>query len=288
MKLNDNIMFPYPVKGIADNVVSPPIEVEISDESTASEYIFNIHVISLNDEDIQSLIDGDKAVYACEISCSYTMLLRSVLNKQGNFRIRLPRKRVGKRIDFTVAVLAKEQILNYTNKNFHPDFKDQGFIFNLNPGEVIAKVSTFHVDADITFEKLKAIESILVVRLHHSSEAKFVDVNCEGEKIEVLLPELLYDQFRNGLAYDRRFSSVFHTSFVLQALTIAITRYQHFLNLEKLWARVLNARFSTQSELFSEFDLSGEIDIEDASRIAQIILANPYERMFTNLLTLDD
>ena len=57
MKLNDNIMFPYPVKGIADNVISPPIEVEITDESTVSEYIFRINVISLNDEDIQKLID---------------------------------------------------------------------------------------------------------------------------------------------------------------------------------------------------------------------------------------
>lgn len=288
MKLNDNIMFPYPVKGIADNVISPPIEVEILDESTTSEYIFAINVISLNDEDIQKLIDDDKAVYACEISCSYTMLLRSVLNKQGKFRIRLPRKRVGKRIDFTVAVLAKVPILNYTNKNFHPDFLDQGFIFNINPGEVLAKVSTFHVDADITFEKLKAIESILVVRQHHSSETNFVDVNCDGEKIEVLLPDSLYAQFKNGLAYDRRYSSTFHASFVLHALTIAITHYQHYLNLEKLWARVLNARFSTQSNLFSEFDLTGEIDIEDASRIAQIILSNPYERMFNTLLTLDN
>ena len=288
MKLNDNIMFPYPVKGISDNVTSPPIEVEIRDESTVSEYIFNIHVITLNDDDIQNLINGDMAVYACEISCSYTMLLRSVLNKQGNFRIRLPRKRVGKRIDFTVTVIAKEPILNYTNRFFHPDFKDQGFVFNLNPGEVIAKVSTFHVDADITFEKLKAIESILVVRQHHNSDAKRVDINCEGEKIEVLLPETNYKQFKDGLAYDRRFSSSFHASFVLQALTIAITNYQHFLNLEKLWARVLNARFTTQSDLFSEFDLSGDIDSEDAYQIAQIILANPYNRMFNTLLTLDN
>ena len=288
MKINDNIMFPYPVKGIADNVISPPIEVEITDESTVSEYIFRINVISLNDEDIQKLIDEDKAVYACEISCSYTMLLRSVLNKQGNFRIRLPRKRVGKRIDFTIAVLAKEQIDNYTNKNFHPDFLNQGFVFNLNPGEVLAKVSTFHVDADITYEKLKAIESILVVRRHFSQDAKHIDVNCEGDKIEVLLPESLYEQFKGGLAYDRRFSSSFHASFVLQALTIAITHYQQFLNLEKLWARVLQARFSTQKNLFSEFDFSGDIDIEDSYRIAQIILDNPYDRMFNTLLTIDN
>lgn len=288
MKLNDNVMFPYPVKGIADNVISPPIEVEISDESSPSEYVFNIHVISLNDADIQNLIDEDKAVYSCEISCSYTMLLRSVLNKQGNFRIRLPRKRVGKRIDFTVAVIAKESIPNYINENFHPDFKGQGFVFNINPGEVLAKVTTFHVDADISFEKLKAIESILVVRKHHQNDAKFVDVNCDGDKIEVLLPDHLYLQFKDGLAYDRRYSSSFHASFVLQALTIAITHYQHYLNLEKLWARVLNARFSAQNEIFSEFDLSGDIDIEDASRIAQIILSNPYERMFNTLLTLDN
>lgn len=288
MKLNDNVMFPYPVKGIADNVVSPPIEVEIADESTPSEYVFKIHVVSLNDEDIQKLIDEDKAVYACEISCSYTMLLRSVLNNHGNFKIRLPRKRVGKRIDFTVAVLAKTIIPNYTNRHFHPDFLNQGFVFNLNPGEVIAKVSTFHVDADISYEKLKAIESILVVRRHQLDSAKLVDVNCDGEKIEVLLPEHLYQQFKDGLAYDRRFSSSFHASFVLQALTIAITNYQHYLNLEKLWARVLNARFSSQREFFSEFDLSSEIDVEDASRIAQIILSNPYDRMFNTLLTLDN
>lgn len=288
MKLNDNIMFPYPVKGIADNVVSPPIEVSISDESTSSEFIFCINVISLNDDDIQKLIDDGKAVYSCEISCSYTMLLRSVLNSHGHFRIRLPRKRVGKRIDFTVTVLAKKPIENYTNKNFHPDFLNQGFIFNLNPGEVIAKVATFHVDADISFEKLKAIESILVVRQHYSEEAKRVDVNCDGDKIEVLLPASLYSQFKGGLAYDRRFSSSFHASFVLQALSIALTHFRHYLGMEKLWARVLKARFLTQAELFSDFDLNGELDVEDAYQIAQIILSNPYDRMFKTLLTLDN
>ncbi len=269
-------------------MVSPPIEVSISDESTSSEFIFCINVISLNDDDIQKLIDNGKAVYSCEISCSYTMLLRSVLNSHGHFRIRLPRKRVGKRIDFTVTVLAKEHIENYTNKNFHPDFLNQGFIFNLNPGEVIAKVSTFHVDADISFEKLKAIESILVVRQHYSEEATRVDVNCDGDKIEVLLPASLYSKFKGGLAYDRRFSSSFHASFVLQALSIAITHFHHFLGMEKLWARVLKARFLTQAELFSDFDLNGEIDMEDAYQIAQIILSNPYDRMFSTLLTLDN
>lgn len=287
MKLNDNTMFPYPVKGIADNLISPPTECEIKDESTPQEYIFNINVTALNDDEIQKLIDDDKAVYACEISCSYTMLLRSVRNKQGCFRIRLPRKRVGKRIDLTVAVVAKEPIPNYTNANFHPDFQDQGFIFNINPGEVIAKVKTVHVDADITFEQLKAVESILVVRSHYSEKANKVEINCDGDKIEVLLPGSLYAQFKNGLAYDRRFSSSFHASFVLHALTLALTHYQHYLNLEKLWARVLNARFSTQPELFSEYDLSGDIDIEDAYAIAQIILGNPYERMFNTLLTID-
>jgi hypothetical protein len=288
MKLNDNIMFPYPVKGIADNVTSPPTEVEISDASTASEYIFIIKVTALNDDDIQKLIDEDKAVYSCEISCSYTMLLRSILNQRGYFKIRLPRKRVGKRIDFTVTVVAKESILNYNNENFHPDFKNQGFTFNINPGEVIAKVSTFHVDADITYEKLKALESILVVRSHYLSDAKKVDVNCDSEKIEVLLPAAQYEQFKTELAYDRRFSSSFHASFVLQALTVALTHYQSSLSSEKLWARVLNVRFSTQKDLFAEFDLSGDIDIEDAYSIAQIILGNPYERMFKELVTIDN
>lgn len=219
MKLNDNVMFPYPVKGIADNIISPPTEFTISDESNATEFVFNINVVSLNDEDIQSLIQIDKAVYVCEISCPYTRLLRLVRNKYGQFSIRLPRRRVGKRIHFTVAVLAKGLIQNYINRNFHPDFKDQGFIFSLNPGEVLAKICTFHVDADITYERLKAVESILVVRQQQPSYS-LVDVNCEGDKIEVLLPQSLYSQFRDGLAYDRRFSSVFHASFVLQALLL--------------------------------------------------------------------
>lgn len=287
MKLDNNVMFPYPVKGIADNIVSPPTDFTVSDESNTTEFVFDINVVSLNDEDIQKLIQADKAVYACEINCPYTRLLRLVRNNSGHFRIRLPRRRVGKRIHFTVAVLAKESIPNYINKNFHPDFKDQGFIFNINPGEVLAKICTFHVDADITYERLKAVDSILVVRQQQSAYS-LVDINCEGDKIEVLLPQSLYAQFRDGLAYDRRFSSVFHASFVLQALAIAIMHYNHYLSLERLWARVLNARFSTQHEQFREFDLSGDIEIEDAYQIAQILLNKPYDRMFKTLLKMDD
>jgi hypothetical protein len=42
-----------------------------------------------------------------------------------------------------------------------------------------------------------------------------------------------------------------------------------------------------QKELFSAYDFSGDIDVDDAYEIAQIILGNPYERMFNTLLTLD-
>ena len=140
----------------------------------------------------------------------------------------------------------------------------------------------------MNYEKLKAIESILVVKRQFSEDINYTDINCDGDKIEVLLPESLYEQFKNGLAYDRRFSSSFHSSFVLQGLTIAITHYKECLDLGKLWARVLNIRFLTQKDLFSEFDFTENIDIEDAFRIAQILLDNPYKRMFNTLSTFDN
>ena len=79
-----------------------------------------------------------------------------------------------------------------------------------------------------------------------------------------------------------KFSSIIHASLVYNALLYALYNIDDYD--DRLWARTLKLRLQTEPRL-KGLDLE---DPQDAPRIANELLGNPYKRMFDNIVAISN
>ena len=274
MNLN-NISFPYPVLGISDDVFPLLKEncIQMVPSSTSTTFYFDI-TLKQENADISSLINRDYAEYVCEVNCPRTYYRKCFASKSAQMHIEIPKKLLAREVSFTCLVVAKRNIWRYTNKGFYPDY--QGFYFDMGIGDVLVAFGKAVYSIDINYDKLQSAGSFMYVRENVKGKEN-VSFNVADDKIEILLPTDLYDVYKNRFGQDAGVSEIFHSSFVLNALTYALQYIEDYPN--TLWARTLKYRMNTE-ELLQGYDISDKNTHQD---LAQVLLGNPYKRMFERL-----
>lgn len=273
MNLN-NISLPYPVLGISDDILPllPPDTVSVDLTNDASQYKFII-TLKFDNADISDLINSGKAEFTCEYECAKTMLRCCSKTDKPTFNIEIDRHSINGRINFNCFVSVKEPIFNYKNKGFNEDYDD--FTFNMEPGDILVAFPQFHYDADIKYDKLQAAGSFMQIRETNQHEEVFFDIT--GNKIEILLPILLYHLYCNP--HIKGSAEVIHSSLVLNALTYALLNIED--HAQTTWAKTIYYR------LKNEIGFSTD-DLADTSKIpclAQRLLKDPYGRLFNNIMS---
>lgn len=275
MKLN-NVSFPYPVLGVKDDVL-PMLEsdcVEIELDKTPDAYVFHITLRQRN-KTIEQLIKDGYAEYSCEVDCQRAFLRHSFSSENSSFDIKLLRRNINGRVNFNGFVTVKKSIEEYTNPGFNEDYED--YKFNLDPGDILVAFPQAHFDSDIKFDKLHAAGSFMVIREDTTlSQTKF---DISGQKIEIVFPSPLYNIFKSGVG--DRFMDIVHSSIVFNALCFALYNIADYDDM--LWARCINTRIDTEPEL-APFK---ELDKLQVPELAQILLGDPYTRMFESLYAMN-
>lgn len=276
MRIND-ITFPYPVCGIGDDISSVP-SMNVTMSQTKNCYIIDF-TMSLEDETIKSLIREGKAAFACEVDCPTTYFRTVLQSKEPLFHLEIPRKDVAGRVNFQCTVTVIQAIEEYTNPNFHEDY--DGFSFSLEPGDILAFMGNSHYDADIKYDKLKSAGSFMcVVEGRNTQKTSYY---LEHDKIEIILPPSLYSDYKTNFCGDRNLSDVFHSSIVFNALLFALFNYRPENHSDKLWARTLIYRLEIEQRLNKYAGVLEEKDPDSIMELAQDLLGNPYERLFTKM-----
>lgn len=282
MKLN-NVSLPYPVLGngddvkpvLADDCISIP-----TPKCDAQKYAFHI-ILRQNNADITKLINGEKAVYTCEVTCTRTMLRRCFKSKKPFFDIELGRKEVFGKIEFNCYVTVEKPIHDYYNLGFNEDYGDTAF--DMEPGDILAAFPTASYVANLKYEQLKNASSLMVVMDDQSGKGTWFD--AEGDKIIVYLPHDMYEQFR-VLGADAEFNEMFHASIVFNALTYVLSHYDEPRDNGKLWAQAIQFRIENEPERFSDFDTLANSQGR-AYELASLILDDPYRRLFRRIADRD-
>ena len=272
MNLN-NVSFPYPVLGSFDDILPAPEVPQVEIKQDKQNYYFDIH-LAYDNADIKKLVENDYADYVCEISCDMTRYRRCYNSKTLYFEITIPRKSVAGRINFSCTITVKRYISDYVNKGFHPDY--YGHTFNMEPGDLLGMFSPFYYVADIKYDKLKAVGTFMEIV---ETDDELPSTILDKEKIELRLPQPLYQQYLNNPAVNSK-ADILHASLVLNSLIYALCRIEQFE--DKKWALAIRVRIDTEPEL-EEFR---EQDPEDwrVDKLSQILLGKPYERLFNFLI----
>jgi hypothetical protein len=275
MKFND-VSFPHPVLGVGDAVNS---KVGIYSEPIITSGV-NTYSVSVNCEhnnkDLTDLIINGQAELFCEATCSNTLYREIIKSNSNRMEFEIPKKKVKGKIEFICALVAKQQIANYKNSQFHPDYN--GYDFEIDMGDILAYFGKFSFDADIRYEKLKAVSSFMEVVENKDPKAEYTNVDLNKNKIEIQLPSEDYKIFANeSISKEQKFAPVFHSSIVLNALMMAL--YNIDERKELLWAKVIEYRLKNEKQ-FESISINEK---ENIPEIAQRLLGNPFRRVISEL-----
>jgi hypothetical protein len=268
MKLN-NLSFPYPVLGISDDILPLPDKPKIDYiEKDPVNHIFDIALKS-NNSTIDTLVKQGFAVYCCEIECQKTLFRKAYTSNNPDFTIEVPRKEVAGEILLTTTIVATSPIFNYNNPGVHPDYSE--FQFSLDAGDLLCLFGQNIWNADIKYDKLKAVSTFMQIWPTDKDES-YVDL--DKNKIYLYLPKKLFDLYRGPISHNSTFAPALHASIALNAVVYAILNYEQYS--DKLWAQTIHMRVLSEPE-FKHYNLNCA---SDALPIAQILIGNPYKRMF--------
>ncbi|MEX0981052.1 MAG: hypothetical protein WD577_09490 [Bacteroidales bacterium] len=275
MKFSD-VSFPHPVLGIGDAINSyAGFKPEPQITSGTNNYTVVVNC-EHNNNDLSVLINNGEAEFFCEATCSIT-LYRGIIKGNSNLiEFEIPKKHVKGRVDFICALLATSPIANYQNSNSHPDYSN--YDFEIEVGDILAYFGRFSFDADIKYEKLKAVSSFMEVVENKDPKAEYTNVDLSKNKIEVQLPSEDYKTFANeSVSKEQKFAPVFHSSIVLNALIMALYNFEE--HKELLWAKVIEYRLKNEKQ-FESMSLNEK---EDIPEVAQRLLGNPFRRLISEL-----
>lgn len=275
MKFND-VTFPHPVLGLGDAILGS-IELGTPEiKSLQDSYEIKVK-LKYENPDLKQLIVDEKAEFLCEVTCSNTLYRELFKSDKGKIEFQIPKKDVKGRVEFICLLVTKENLIEYSNSDAHLDYN--GYTFDLDQGDVLAYFGEFSFNADIKYEKLKAVSSFM--EIVENEDLKYTYVDLEKHKIEIQLPTETYNIYRSDIiSQEAKFSPVFHSSVVLNALLIALYNFEEYKKFR--WAEVIEYRLNNDKELKDKnFD-----DKENIPEIAQILLGNPFKRLLEGLIVI--
>lgn len=275
MKFNE-VSFPHPVMGVDDSI-SGRIGLNPSPVITSMTDAYAITIFfDYENKDLDDLIDSGQAEFFCEVTCSNTLFRKIYTNTQKEIEFEIPKKQVKGKVSFTCAMVAKEIISSYQNKMFHIDYI--GYSFEIERGDILAYYGEFDFNADINYEKLKAVSTFMEVVENKDLEARYTNVDLSKSKIEIQLPSEDYNQFaQDKISKEEKFASIFHSSIVLNSLLIALYNFQ--ANIGASWAKSIEYRLKNETD-FQDISIDDPANIPE---IAQRLLGNPFRRVISEL-----
>lgn len=266
MKLNTQ-SFPYPV---LTNLEGPGADYKDSafqcslqfsnvvaeDNSFEIEYMF-----MLSNEEILALIEGGRASYALEISCTET-LKRELKFIEESGLLKIDASELYGKVDFTPMVIVKEKGINFTSADLNDEY--DGAEFTLNFGDIVAVDETW--TKYIEFNNLSFDSLIKVV----------TDENLEPFDYEVHpSPNIIF--VRMGSSMRELWSYMSQDKSLKPALAMSVYKDVIFLAIEDLvsnedsetyrWSRSLRSSIEAAS-----LQLPEERDFNQINTLAQKLI----------------
>lgn len=232
--------------------------------------------IDIRNQCILNLIQSGKAQYMCEVTCTATLMRKCIFSSTPKIEVVLGRREVNKRVEFALYVVAKEHIYDYDNEAANDDYRELA-PFDIDVGSPLAVLSTYRWDADLCYEDLTSLRSILQVLKNTSDPSQeYVTLNLEHEYIQILLPAQQYDAFMEK-SQTESFGEVIKSSLVLYALQAALSQVSP--ELTHRWERAVDT-YIKQDSKFDGLSLENKGDIP---LIAAKMLGNPFKRLAETL-----
>lgn len=277
MKIKSSTSYPYPIWGWKDDYLSTikDEDILITEISNKDNFVYELELLAKN-VDMENLIANGKAIYACIGYCRSTFRQFCFYSNERKFQISIPRCDVNNVISFNWMILSKEAIPEFESNLLNTDYEGSA---SFPLGAMIGYITSFEINTTIS-DELRSLDEIFVVV--KNTESENIEYDLDNRKIKIKLPEKQLEIFNN---YGGKYPAIMHSTIVLQALIIAISRLQDYED-TKDWVHILKQYIDTMdSELIPSFeDVEGRgYNVEQCFEIANYILEKPIMRMLSDI-----
>ena len=275
--------YPHPVLShFSDDLIECAFQATVTVDTTRTFYKLQIATV-LSNRDLKQLINSGQAEYALHIESGATRYRRFVTSGEPEFAFDVPTSAVEGVVDVCVLIVARDDIPDYRNGKFHPDYEDRGFA--VSKGDVLAVAEDRTFLADNERDQLRRIPSIFEVARTTDRDANAMDIDLMGNKIAIQLRSADYDRYCALVpASDLEpvLASVVAIPVLVEVLETMITSTdadQDYGNYR--WYRVLKSKLTSEGVDFS----SGEYPVSTVAMI-QKLLDSPVSSALTAVKTM--
>ncbi|RNF39758.1 hypothetical protein [Planococcus salinus] len=275
--------FPHPVLNpVSDDFLKGFFKGEIIEQTEENDMLeFNIN-LSLNNPDLQNLIQTKKVSFNIHFECNSTMQRLTFSEYQPVFKISIAKELLNKKVDVNFFILADQKIENYTNLDAHPDYA--GVKFGIQKGDILA----FSESQTIYIEKqpMSNTNSIFKVSKATDPKAPSISISLSENQIEIGIPEASYEKVGHLQAYGDDCNKILISMLYLPALIDTLFNVQDIARrddygLEEIagldWYRTLEKRLQKMGYNIAE------LNFEEITQISYDLLNSSSEAPLVSL-----
>ena len=245
----ENVSFPYPVLGINDDITPTLEQTECAVPSIKAEYdgkdniLISVNVKMPNQDIMQYIVDG-YAEFSVEVSCRDTLFRHCEKFSGTEYTFSIQQKKLFGEMSFETYVIAKKDINNYANSGLNSDYK--GHVINLHKGDLLAAYTPTSISLDIDRTNVRIPKTFMSVDKNPDVQEKRVRFNLQAPKIQILLPEELYMQYK-PISKSKAFQEELKASLYLDALFFALQHYAEYKSKNYIWVRAIEYRLQEET-----------------------------------------
>ena len=284
MKINERL-YPHPVQAhFSDDLIGCLFQVTPTIDS--ARHAFKLSVLArTSSQDLRALIESNKAQYAIHIECAATRYRRLITSFQPDFYEEIPADKLEGKVELCSLIVATEEIAEYKNANFHPDYGATTFL--VRKGDVLAVGNDIHFDAIKEVDPLQNISSIFKVRANLGLESLVTDL--QGDNIIVYLSQQNFNAY-SELKMNQDLNTMLASMIILPSLIQALETIKAEFDgeddaiSERRWFKVINRKLKERGYKTDESDTW---QIESTLVMAQNLIGDPLSLALKSMLELE-
>lgn len=281
-------MFPYPVlTDFTDDYVKSRFEVtaEVVTHGYDRRIYFNI---TLRNEGLQQLIKEGKAYYVFHLECSQTGFRKAIKTTNKMSDCIISHHDVCGKLQICPFIVATEDISEYSNASFHPDY--EGVRFNVEAGCVLAIAAPREINIIKEMDDLAKIPSIFSIVPTYDENITYMTVEVNNPRLVVQLPMKDFQKY-GLLDQGMLMTDTLNTMVIVPALIYALEQVKrepaqnryHYEDDGCIWYMTIK---KVLSEKFNCDIGSTDFDSADTMVLAQRLVEEPLHKALETLLTL--
>lgn len=236
----------------------------------------------LTNDDLSRYISEGKAEYLIHIECSLTAYRKVLTSSDKHVEIVIDDTQLNGKISICPFIVAKTDILNYSNSDFNQDYL--GATFNVEKGAILAVSEQVNINLTKDFDELANLPSIFTICKKDTTDPTPMEVELDSEKIRINLNSVDFKNYQIMCKMNSMLP-VLHTLLIFPTLVFVFEKLRTDYNEyeDYRWFRGINAALKKVDITFDEDTLNNKTSIE----LAQVLLALPIRNAFSAIVSRD-